>query len=79
MIFFNNLKTMHARDAYVDGDPRENTTARYLLRLILKDERNPAWEVPDELRETWRGLYDHDEDEEAIPVHPKLVSLKATH
>lgn len=79
MIFFNNMRMMHARDAFVDGDPSENTTARYLLRLILKDERNPAWEVPDALKERWKEMYDHGEDEEVIPVHPRLFSLKATH
>ena len=79
MVFFNNMRMMHARDAYVDGDPRMNTTARYLLRLILKDERNPKWEVPDGLRQMWKELHEHGDDEEVIPVYPRLVSLKAAH
>ncbi|KAK4449696.1 Clavaminate synthase [Podospora aff. communis PSN243] len=79
MIFFNNMRMMHARDAYVDGNPSENTTARYLLRLILQDERNPLWEVPPGLEATWRELYEHLEEEEVVHVHPHLISLKSTH
>ena len=79
ILFFNNMRMMHARDGFVDGCEEENTTARYLLRLILKDERNGRWEVPPEMAPTWKELYDHEDREEIVTVHPSLFSFKATH
>lgn len=80
MLFFNNLRMMHARDGFIDGDEDENTTRRYLLRLILKDERNAdSWEIPPELKRTWEELYDHDDEEERFMIHPELFSFKASH
>jgi hypothetical protein len=79
IMFFNNLKMMHARDSFIDGCEAENTTSRYLLRLILKDEKNPGWEVPPEMERTWKELYDHKDEDEIIPIHPSLFSFKAHH
>jgi len=79
MLFFNNMRMMHARDGFVDGSEAENTTQRYLLRLILKDERNGGWEVPEAMEKTWRELYAHEDAEEVVPVHPTLFSFKAGH
>jgi hypothetical protein len=79
MVFFNNLRMMHARDAFVDGCEAQNTTKRYVMRLILRDGRNPGWEVPPEMEETWRELYEHQDGDEVIPVWRELMSRKATH
>lgn len=79
ILFFNNMRMMHARDGFVDGNEAENTTRRYLLRLILKDERNEGWEVPEAMERTWRELYAHDDGDEIVPVHPRLFSFKAAH
>lgn len=80
MIFFNNLKMMHARDAFIDGDAEDNETSRYLLRLILHDERADAhWEIPPALKPTWDELYDHEDEEELFSIRPKLFSHKAGH
>ncbi|KAK3325010.1 hypothetical protein B0H66DRAFT_587859 [Apodospora peruviana] len=77
MLFFNNLRMMHARDGYVDGCEAENTTRRYLLRLIM---RGDGWEeVPEPLRETWRELFEHNDAEEKVPVKEGLFSFKASH
>jgi hypothetical protein len=71
---------MHARDEFIDGDEDENTTKRYLLRLILEDDRNDAaWELPPELLETWKELYDHPDEDEAFAIHPELFSHKCSH
>ncbi|CAI6330977.1 unnamed protein product [Periconia digitata] len=80
MLFFSNLQMMHSRDAFVDGNEEENTTRRYLLRLILHDDRADApWEIPPQLRGTWAELYDHLDEEEKFAVHPELFSYKAAH
>ncbi|ORY09660.1 hypothetical protein BCR34DRAFT_486920, partial [Clohesyomyces aquaticus] len=80
MMFCNNLRLMHAREAFVDGDEDENTTKRYLLRLILHDDRQESkWEVPPELSKTWKELYDHDNEAEVFTIHPELFSFKAGH
>lgn len=78
-MFFNNMKMMHARDGFIDGSEEDGTTRRYLLRLILRDERNEAWEVPPEMQATWSELYDHEDGDEIIPIHPTLFSFKAGH
>ena len=79
MLFFNNMRVMHARDSFVDGCEEQNTTRRYLLRLILQDERNGRWEVPPQMEPTWRELYAHEDDDEVIPIHESLFSFKAAH
>ncbi|KAF2473831.1 Clavaminate synthase-like protein [Lindgomyces ingoldianus] len=80
MMFCNNLRLMHARDSFLDGNEDENTTKRYLLRLILHDERNDSrWDVPDKLKNTWKELYDHEDEEEIFTIHPELFSFKAGH
>lgn len=80
MLFFNNLRMMHSRDAYVDGNEEENTTRRYLLRLILQDDRADApWEIPHQLVSTWEELYDHPNEQEVFAIHPELFSYKAAH
>ncbi|CAN9274571.1 unnamed protein product [Alternaria alternata] len=80
MLFFNNCRMMHARDAFIDGDDNSNTTKRYLLRLILDDDRDDApWELPPELLETWKELYDHRDEDEVFAIHPELFSYKCSH
>jgi hypothetical protein len=70
---------MHARDAFVDGNEEENTTKRYVLRLILKDERNSKWVMPPQMANTWKELYDHEDEMEVVPIHEELFSFKAGH
>jgi hypothetical protein len=80
VIFYDNRRMMHARDAYVDGDEENNQTKRYLLRLILKDERNASqWELPPQLKDVWSELYDHELEEEVFSVHKELFSYKISH
>jgi hypothetical protein len=80
IFFFNNMRMMHARDGFIDGNEAENTTKRYLLRLILKDERNSSeWEIPSEMETTWNDLYDHGDEDEVVAIHEELFSYKAGH
>lgn len=80
IFFFNNMRMMHARDGFIDGNEAENTTKRYLVRLILKDERNSSeWEVPPEMETTWKELYDHQDEYEVFSIHEELFSYKASH
>ncbi|PVH93454.1 Clavaminate synthase-like protein [Periconia macrospinosa] len=80
ILFFNNLQMMHSRDAFFDGNEEENTTRRYLLRLILHDDRaDGSWEIPPQLASTWDELYNHLDQEEAFAIHPELFSYKAAH
>jgi hypothetical protein len=74
------MRMMHARDGFVDGCETRNFTKRYLLRLILKDERNATnWEVPPEMKPTWSDLYEHEDRDELITIRESLFSFKATH
>lgn len=80
IIFFNNQRMLHARDGFFDGSEEENTTKRYLLRLILKDRHSDVeWETPSEMLSTWEEIYDHDDEKEVVPIHPELFSFKASH
>jgi hypothetical protein len=80
MIFFNNIRMMHARDSFIDGDAEENETTRYLLRLILHDDRDDvSWEIPKALEPTWKELYEHEDADEVFAIHPELFSYKAAH
>lgn len=80
MMFFNNMRMMHARDSFIDGEECDNTTKRYLLRLILKDDREAAiWDRPVQMEPTWKELYDHRDDMEVIPIKEELFSYKAGH
>ena len=76
MIFFNNLSMLHARDAFVDNDAMGQK--RHLLRLILRNEEK-AYKLPPQLEETWRGLYDHDREDELFPVKSELFTFASTH
>lgn len=76
MVFFNNLTMLHARDAFVDNEAEG--LKRHLLRLILRDEEM-AYEVPGQLKETWRMLYDHKVSEEVFPVEEELFSWACSH
>ena len=77
MIFFNNLSMLHARDAFVDSNARGNK--RHLLRLILKNSRDEAHELPPQLAETWKQLYEHDAEEEILPIEKQLFSRATEH
>lgn len=80
VIFYDNRRMMHARDEYVDGEEENNQTKRYLLRLILKDERNLSqWELPPKLEEVWSELYDHKVEDEVFSIHEELFSYKISH
>ena len=76
MIFFDNLSTLHARDAFVDN--RTNGNQRHLLRLILKNEHT-AHQLPPQLAETWKMLYEHEAEEEVLPVKQELFSFATSH
>ncbi len=76
MVFFNNLGMMHARDAFVDDEPRG--LKRHLLRLILRDEEM-AWGLPRQLGDTWRDLYVHEVGEEEFPVEKELFAFACSH
>ena len=76
MIFFNNLSMLHARDAFVDNEAAGNK--RHLLRLILRNEEM-AYELPPELEETWKALYEHNVEDEIFPVKSELFKFAATH
>lgn len=76
MIFFNNLSMMHARDSFVDNDAEGHK--RHLLRLILRDEEM-AYDLPEQLGETWKGLYEHDVEEEVFPIKSELFTFASTH
>jgi hypothetical protein len=79
MLFFNNLRMMHARTAYLDGNEKDGTSMRYMLRLILKDLENNAWQEPHELAGTWEELYDHADEEELVSIKAELFSYTASH
>ena len=76
MIFFNNMSMLHARDGFVDNDAMGQK--RHLLRLILRNEEM-AYKLPEQLRETWRGLYEHDVKEELFPVKGELFTFSCSH
>ena len=77
MIFFNNLSMLHARDHFVDSNARGNK--RHLLRLILKKSIGEAHELPPQLAETWKQLYEHDAEEEILPIEMQLFSRATEH
>ena len=77
MIFFNNMSMLHARDAFADSNTRGNN--RHLLRLILKKNDDEAHELPSQLAETWKQLYEHDAEEEILPVQKELFSRATEH
>ena len=76
MVFFNNLSMMHAREAFVDDDARG--LKRHLIRLILRDDE-AAYELPKQLKDTWRDLYEHDFEEEEFPVEKELFAFACSH
>ena len=67
---------MHARDAFVDNEAAG--LKRHLLRLLLRDEE-AAYELPQQLRETWRALYEHKVGEEVFPVEEELFTFACSH
>ena len=76
MIFFNNLSMLHGRDAFIDDET--DGCKRHLLRLILRNEEM-AYDLPEQLKETWKGLYEHDVQEEVFPVQSELFTFACTH
>ena len=77
MIFFNNLSMLHARDAFEDSNARGKK--RHLLRLILKSRNGKAPELPPQLAEMWKQLYEHDAEDEILPVEKQLFSRATEH
>ena len=67
---------LHARDAFVDDNARGNN--RHLLRLILK-KNDEAHGLPPQLAETWKQLYEHDAEEELLPIEKELFSRATEH
>ncbi len=67
---------LHARDAFVDNEAEGRK--RHLLRLVLRNEKM-AYELPKELEETWKALYDHDVEEEVFPVKRELFTFSCSH
>lgn len=76
MVFFNNLSMMHARDGFVDNEAAG--LKRHLLRLILRDD-GAAYELPEQLKDTWRDLYEHKVEEEEFPVKKELFAFACSH
>lgn len=76
MIFFNNLSLLHARDSFVDNEAEGHK--RHLLRLVLRDEEM-AYELPEQLKNTWQALYDHDVRDEVFPVKKELFTFACSH
>lgn len=76
MVFFNNLSMMHARDAFVDDVAAG--LKRHLLRLILRDDE-AAYELPEQLKDTWKDLYEHGVEEEEFPVQRELFAFACSH
>jgi len=76
MIFFNNLSMLHARDAFVDNEAEGRK--RHLLRLVLRN-KEMAYELPEQLKETWKALYEHDVEEEVFPVKSELFTFACSH
>ncbi|CAF9928420.1 MAG: hypothetical protein ALECFALPRED_004054 [Alectoria fallacina] len=76
MVFFNNLSMMHARDAFVDNEAAG--LKRHLLRLIIRNDE-AAYELPEQLRDTWRDLYEHEVEEEEFPVQKELFAFACSH
>jgi hypothetical protein len=76
MIFFNNMSMLHARDAFVDN--AAEGCKRHILRLILRDEEM-AYAVPPQLAETWKSLYEHNVEDELLPVKSELFSYAMSH
>ena len=76
MVFFNNMCMMHARDAFVDNEAAG--LKRHLIRLILRDDE-AAYELPEQLKDTWRDLYEHEVEEEEFPVEKELFAFACSH
>lgn len=76
MVFFNNLSMMHARDAFVDDNAAG--LKRHLLRLILRDDE-AAYELPEQLKDTWKDLFEHEVEEEEFPVQKELFAFACSH
>ena len=76
MVFFNNLTMMHARDSFVDNEAAG--LKRHLLRLILRDDE-AAYELPAQLKDTWKDLYEHEVGEEEFPVEKELFAFACSH
>ncbi|KAL9064938.1 MAG: hypothetical protein Q9161_008570 [Pseudevernia consocians] len=76
MVFFNNLTMMHARDSFVDNEAAG--LKRHLLRLILRDDE-AAYELPAQLKDTWKDLYEHEVEEEDFPVEKELFAFACSH
>ena len=76
MVFFNNLGMLHARDRFIDNEATRRK--RHLLRLIVRNEE-VAYELPQQLKEVWRTLYEHDVEDEILPVQKTLFTRAASH
>ncbi|OAP64477.1 hypothetical protein AYL99_00449 [Fonsecaea erecta] len=80
MLFFNNMRTMHARDKIFmtkwAGGRRDKQ--RHLTRLILRDETRP-WYVPEGLRAEMSAIYDHEPEDEEFQMTKSLFSWEASH
>ena len=78
LVLFDNLRMLHARDAFVDDQSDGRDRKRHLLRVIVEDNaRKHA--LPEKLAYKWRVLYDHERAAEVFPVKPELFSEKVSH
>ena len=73
LLLFNNLRLMHARDAFIDD--RAAGRKRHLMRLILQAPQVWSMNIPPELTATWHGLFNHEDDEELFDVKPELFTF----
>lgn len=67
---------LHARDAFVDNEAEGRK--RHLLRLVLRCEEM-AYELPEQLEDTWKALYEHNVMEEVFPVKKELFTFACSH
>jgi len=56
MLFFNNRRILHGREAFADDEARCTTPSRHFLRLWLED-KELAGQSPEGLQDIWRQVF----------------------
>ena len=87
LLAFDNRRLVHGRERFVDeveGGKQERKKKRHLLRLIVRNkiERGGegTWEdVPVQLREVWKAVYEHESGEEQWPLKEERFSFMTSH
>jgi len=78
ILIFNNLRMLHARDAFIDDPNDPNDTKRHIIRLIVEDDTREHV-LPEGLEERCRVLYGHDPSVERFPIMEELFTNKVSH